>query len=161
MALVFATARFARLFNDSQCPKFFCLLGNESKRLSANIDTQSQFMDTCVLPPYPRKMGTDVPRFVHDNTYELPSITFIDKYQDSCTTLAVELAHMLKANDGDICVVGYDGYQGHVLTEKELTLNRENEEIFSKYSSWINRKIISLLPTMYKSVDVKSLYNLL
>lgn len=161
VALVFATARFAGLFENIECPKFYCLLGNESKRLSANIDTKSQFKGICVMPPYPRKMGTDVPKHVQDKTYELPQISFINKYLDSCTTLAVELAHMLKAGAGKLYVVGYDGYQGHVLTEKELTLNRENEEIFDSYTAWSGRKIISLLPTLYKTLDVKSLYNLL
>jgi 4-hydroxy 2-oxovalerate aldolase len=106
-------------------------------------------------------MGTDVPKHVQDKTYELPQISFINKYLDSCTTLAVELAHMLKAGVGKLYVVGYDGYQGHVLTEKELTLNRENEEIFDSYTAWSGSKIISLLPTLYKTLDVKSLYNLL
>lgn len=161
VALVFATARFAGLFENIECPKYYCLLGNESKRLSANIDTKSQFKGICVMPPYPRKMGTDVPKHVQDKTYELPQISFINKYLDSCTTLAVELAHMLKAGVGKLYVVGYDGYQGHVLTEKELTLNRENEEIFDSYTAWSGRKIISLLPTLYKTLDVKSLYNLL
>lgn len=160
-ALVFATARFAGLFEDLECPKYYCLMGNESKRLSANVDTQSQFTGTCVMPPYPRKMGTDVPKHVQDKTYELPHISFISKYLDSCTTLAVELAQMLKDEEGKLFVVGYDGYHGHVLTEKELTLNRENEEIFETYAVWADRKIISLLPTMYKALEVKSLYNLL
>ena len=144
-----------------ECPKFYCLLGNESKRLSANIDTWKEFKGTCVMPPYPRKMGTDVPKHVQDKTYELPQISFIGKYLDSCTTLAVELAQMLKADDGHLYVVGYDSYHGHVLTEKELTLNRENEEIFETYAVWSGGKIISLLPTMYNALDVKSLYNLL
>ena len=160
-ALVFATARFAGLFENVECPKFYCLLGNESKRLSANIDASKEFRGTCVMPPYPRKMGTDVPKHVQDQTFELPQISFISKYLDSCTTLAVELAHMLKAGVGKLYVVGYDGYQGHVLTEKELTLNCENEEIFDSYTAWSGRKIISLLPTLYKTLDVKSLYNLL
>jgi 4-hydroxy 2-oxovalerate aldolase len=161
VALVFATARFAGLFENIETPKYYCLLGNESKRLSANVDTKSQFNGICVMPPYPRKMGTDVPKHVQDQTFELPQISFISKYLDSCTTLAVELAHMLKADNGNLYVVGYDGYQGHVLTEKELTLNRENEEIFDSYTAWSGRKIISLLPTLYKTLDVKSLYNLL
>lgn len=159
--LVFATARFAGLFGDVECSKYYCLLGNESKRLSANVDTSKEFKGICVMPPYPRKMGTDVPKHVQDKTYELPQISFISKYIDSCTTLAVELAQMLKAADGNLFVVGYDGYHGHVLTEKELTLNRENEEIFETYAVWSGGKIISLLPSMYKALDVKSLYNLL
>ena len=157
-ALVFATARFAGLFENVECPKFYCLLGNESKRLSANIDTSKEFRGTCVMPPYPRKMGTDVPKHVQDKTYELPQISFIGKYLDSCTTLAVELAQMLKTDDGNLYVVGYDGYHGHVLTEKELTLNRENEEIFETYAAWSGRKIVSLLQSAYKNLEQNSIY---
>lgn len=157
-ALVFATARFAGLFEDVECPKFYCLLGNESKRLSANIDTSKEFQGTCVMPPYPRKMGTDVPKHVQDKTYELPQISFIGKYLDSCTTLAVELAQMLKTDDGNLYVVGYDGYHGHVLTEKELTLNRENEEIFETYAVWSGRRIVSLLQSAYKNLEQNSIY---
>lgn len=158
VVLVFATARFAGLFENVECPKYYCLLGNESKRLSANVDTSKEFRGICIMPPYPRKMGTDVPKHVQDKTYELPQISFIGKYLDSCTTLAVELAQMLKAADGNLYIVGYDGYHGHVLTEKELTLNRENEEIFETYTAWSKGKIISLLPTQYKNVEQKSIY---
>lgn len=161
VALVFATTRYANLFEHTDAPKYYCLLGNESKRFSSNVNFQKTFNNTCVLPPYPRMMGTDVPREVHNNTCELPQISFISKYEDSCTTLAVELAHLLNTDGGCIYVIGYDGYYNHMLSEKELTLNRENEEIFETYATWSKYRIVSLFPTIYKSLEIKSIYNLL
>lgn len=100
--LVFATARHAALFEDVACTKVYALVGTESKRLSANVDSLN-FSDIAILPPYPRTMGTDVPEFAAANTYELDAITFTDSYLDSCTTLAVQTA-MDIANDTIYCV---------------------------------------------------------
>lgn len=153
--LVFATARHAAYFADVECTKIYALVGTECKRLSANVDS-SNFSDIAILPPYPRTMGTDVPEFAAANTYELDAITFTDSYLDSCTTLAVQIA-MDVVNDTIYCV-GYDGYPGNVLSEKEVALTHENQTIFNAFKNFTGKSIISLTPSLYKELAIKSIY---
>lgn len=155
IAVIFATARHAKLFQNIHCPKFYILMGRESRRLAANIKT-ANFTDTAILPPYPRIMGTDVPEFVMQRTYELKEITFTSAYQDSCTTLAIQTA--IEISSGTPFLVGYDGYPGNVLSEKEMALSYENRTIFEAYNQTMNKPLISLTPSLYKEVIVKSVY---
>ena len=155
IAIVFATARHARLFQNMQCPKFYALVGRESKRMSANVDT-THFTDIVVLPPYPRTMGTDVPEFAMLHTFELKEISFTSAYQDSCTTLAIQTA--MEVCVGEMFLVGYDGYPGSILSEKEMALSRENRTIFEAYEQASNKPLVSLTPSLYKELTVKSVY---
>lgn len=155
IAVVFATARHARLFQNVHCPKYFALVGRESRRLAVNVDT-SNFVDTVVLPPYPRTMGTDVPEFAMLNTYELKDITFTSEYQDSCTSLAIQIA--MEICGIDLFLVGYDGYPGDILSEKEMALSHENRIIFRSYEQSSNKFLVSLTPSLYKELVVKSIY---
>ena len=155
IAMVFATARNARFYLDIDVPKYYCLVGNEGHRLTANIEAD-KFNGTCILPPYPRTMGTEVPDFAKDATYELKSINFINQYKDSVTTIALELAMTL--TEQNIYVVGYDGYPGNVLSEKEVDLTNENKAIFTAYQIFRKSTLKSLTPSIYKELDVKSVY---
>jgi 4-hydroxy 2-oxovalerate aldolase len=155
-AIVFATSRFTELFDGVMCDKFYILVGNEGKRLFTKIHGD-EFRDTCILPPYPRVMGTDVPPFAQGHTYELSDISVIGKYTDSCTTVALQLSSLLSSED--VYISGYDGYKGEALTEKEITLNKENSEIFELYKSNTGEALISLLPTLYLELKVESVYS--
>lgn len=155
IAIVFATARHASLFHDINCPKFYALVGRESRRMAANVDA-STFADVAILPPYPRTMGTDVPEFAMPYTYELKEITFTSEYQDSCTTLAIQTA--IDICPGDLLLVGYDGYPGGILSEKETALTRENRIIFEAYERALDKPLVSLTPSLYKELTVKSVY---
>lgn len=155
IAIVFATARHASLFHDINCPKYYALVGRESRRMVANVDS-STFADTAILPPYPRTMGTDVPEFAMQYTYELKEITFTSEYQDSCTTLAIQIA--IEICSEDLLLVGYDGYPGGILSEKETALTRENRIIFEAYERALNKPLVSLTPSLYKELTVKSVY---
>ena len=155
IALVFATARHAGKFLNIDVPQYYCLLGREAKRLKANVSAE-QFKATCVLPPYPRKLGTDVPEYAEKATYELPKIEFTKEYQDSCTTLAIQTA--LNICKGDIYIVGYDGYPGSVLSEKEVALSNENMALLQDYENSTGKKMQSLTPSLYPELDVVSIY---
>lgn len=155
VALVFATARHAKLFLDVYVPQFYCLIGREAKRLKANVSAE-QYKGTCVLPPYPRKLGTDVPDYAEHSTFELSSIDFTEHFQDSCTTLAIQTA--LNMCSGNIFVVGYDGYPSSVLSEKEVALTNENMILFRDYEKSQGVKMISLTPSLYPELEVKSVY---
>lgn len=155
IALVFATARHADKFLNIDVPQYYCLLGREAKRLKTNVSAE-QFKATCVLPPYPRKLGTDVPEYAENATYELPMIDFTTKYQDSCTTLAIQTA--LNICKGDIYIVGYDGYPGRVLSEKEVALSNENMSLLQDYENYTGKRMKSLTPSLYRVLDVVSVY---
>ncbi len=155
IALVFATARHAGKFLEVDVPQYYCLLGREAKRLKANVKAE-QFKATCVLPPYPRKLGTDVPEYAEKATYELSKIDFTSEYQDSCTTLAIQTA--LNICKGNIYIVGYDGYPGSVLSEKEVALSNENMALLQDYEKYTGKKMKSLTPSLYPELEVESIY---
>ena len=158
IALVFATARHAGKFLDVDVPQYYCLLGREAKRLKANVSA-GQFKGTCVLPPYPRKLGTDVTEYAEQATYELPRIEFTTEYQDSCTTLAIQTA--LNICKGNIYIVGYDGYPGSVLSEKEVALSNENMALLQDSEKYTGKKMKSLTPSLYLELEVESIYQFL
>lgn len=153
--LVFATARHASLFDDLERLKYYVLVGTEGRRLSVNVDNE-QFDDIAILPPYPRTMGTEVPEFASKNTYELKSVDFIDGYFDSCTAIALQTAMTLSS--GEIYVVGYDGYPGNILSEKEMVLTNENKSIFEAFKTQTGDRLKSLTPSLYKELEVNSVY---
>lgn len=155
IALVFATARHAGKFLSVEVPQYYCLLGREAKRLKANVRAD-QFYATCILPPYPRKLGTDVPEYAEKATYELPKIEFTTEYLDSCTTLAIQTA--LNICKGNIYIVGYDGYPGSVLSEKEVALSNENMALLQDYEKYTGKKMKSLTPSLYPELDIVSIY---
>lgn len=155
IALVFATARHAKYFLDISQAKYYCLVGSEGRRLTANVDINS-FVDICILPPYPRTMGTEVPAYAEKNTFELESINFTNEFKDSVTTVALQTA--LQLTTGEVYVVGYDGYPGNVLSEKEMDLTHENKAIFEAYKSVTGKQLKSLTPSLYKELIVESVY---
>jgi len=157
-ALIFASARNAAAYADFPIPQYFCLVGKEGRRLNTLFKKQ-EFRGACVLPPYPRLMGTDVPDFDSEVIFELPHISFTGNYLDYCTTISLETA--LYLSDGDVWIAGYDGYSGNVLSEKEMALTTQNKEVFHDFSIFSKRKIISLTPTLYKTLTVRSCYQYL
>ena len=156
VALVLATARHAGLFLDVDVPQYYCLVGREAKRLKNNVGTE-KYKGICVLPPYPRKLGTDVPEFAEKTTYEIATIEFTHGFEDSCTALAIQTA--LNLSNGNIYVVGYDGYPGSILSEKEVTLSNETKTLFKDYEKCTGKSMMSLTPSIYPELDVVSIYN--
>lgn len=155
VALVFATARHANEFLDIEVSKYYCLIGNEGRRLTEKVGAVN-FDGMCVLPPYPRAMGTEVPDYANKNTTELSSVDFTSEFRDSVTTIALQLA--LNLSKVEIYVVGYDGYPGSVLSEKEMSLTNENKSIFGAYLMLKGKLLKSLTPSLYKELDVVSVY---
>lgn len=154
-ALIFSTARHAALFTDIHCKKYYVLVGTESRRMEKNVNAHD-FKDSVILPPYPRTMGTEVPVFAEDNTFELTSIDFINDYKDSSTTIAFQMSLLIASNN--IYCIGYDGYPGSVLSEKEITLTNENKTIFDAFRKVSGNKLKSLTPSLYKELDIVSVY---
>lgn len=158
IAIVHASARYAAYYDDIAVPQYFCLNGSEGRRLKKNIGANN-FRGVCILPPYPRIMGTDVPESFESKTFEIVAIQVSDKYGESCTTLALQIAYEMQANN--VYLVGYDGYQGEILSEKERDLTTENRVIFSDFISNTRISPISLTPTLYVELELKSIYQFL
>lgn len=154
VALVFATARHAAIYQDIDVPEYFCLVGREAKRLVEKA--KLPFAGKCILPPYPRKLGTDVPGFAKDKTFELEKIQFSNRYYDSCTTLAIQVALNLSAKN--IYIVGYDGYPSSILSEKEMALTNENKSLFADYHAFTGHKLVSLTQSLYDELEIESIY---
>lgn len=155
MPLIFVTGRYVAFYNDLPNMKYYCLIGNEARRLKCNVNKKI-FSGICILPPYPRLMGTEVPDFAEASTYELPEISFTKSYLDSCTAVALQTVLELKATEA--YVVGYDGYKGEVLSEKEMDLSNENRTLFEDFKSNTKVNLYSLTPSLYKSLNIKSIY---
>lgn len=158
MPIIFVTARHVALYNELSNPKYYCLVGNEAKRMKKNLP-EKDFNGTCLLAPYPRIMGTEVPAYAEKQTYELEAIDFTALYPDSCTTIALQTAIAMGAKE--INIVGYDGYKGGILSEKEMELSNENKALFESITSINGITVRSLTPTLYKSLHVESIYQYL
>lgn len=155
IAIIHATARNAASYLEMDTPQYFCITGNESRRL-LKILGGKELNGTCILAPYPRTMGTDIPENFHDKTYELSCIDFTKEHLDSCTTIALQIALTLGVKD--TFIVGYDGYSGNILSEKESSLTNENRTLFSDFNDYVGKKIITLTPTLYKDLKLVSVY---
>ncbi|GAB6120616.1 aldolase catalytic domain-containing protein [Dysgonomonas termitidis] len=155
IAIIHATSRNALYYKNIEAPQYFCLVGSEGERLKKIFNSDISSIRKCVLPPYPRIMGTDVPLSVEDRTFELESITFTDLYKDSCTSLALEVA--LQMMPKNIYIVGYDGYPNG-LTQRERELSNENEYLFNVFTETCNIKLTSLTPSLYTDLIVESIY---
>lgn len=156
LIVIHASSKNAFSYKGLSNKQVFCLVGSEGYRLEKVFDGLGDFDGLCVLPPFPRKMGTYIPTAVRYKSFELSFVEFTDKYQDSHTALALQTAIQLRANN--IYAVGYDGYQDGHVTSKERDLTQENEFLFQCFSEKIT-PITSLTNTLYKKLEYNSLYS--
>ena len=155
IAIVFATARQAKDYLDIPNDHYYCLAGNESRRINQVVGDKAT--DSIgVLPPYPREMGTEVLPCMKERTFELAAIDFERVHRNSVTALALQLAMQL--TEGDIRLIGYDGYPGQKLSEKEVALSRENQDIFASYAKHAGKPLVSFSPSLYSELQVESIY---
>ncbi|MTI19711.1 hypothetical protein E1176_01625, partial [Fulvivirga sp. RKSG066] len=157
VCIIHASSKNAGYFKDLEVPQYFCLVGSEGHRLEKVFQNLGGFNGKCILPPYPRKMGTYIPSAVEKNSYELREITFTEKLKDAHTVLALQTAINLKARS--VNLVGYDGYKEGHITETEHNLAVENENAFQDFESVTGLKVISLTPSYYNKISVESIYS--
>ncbi|WP_256003306.1 hypothetical protein [Pedobacter deserti] len=157
LAVIHASSKNAIFYKNVVADQFYCLVGNEGHRLEKVFYDLGDFEGICILPPFPRKMGTYVPPKIHDQCFELTSITFTNQLTDSHSVLALQTALELGANQ--IFVVGFDGYQEASISQLERTLVEENEFLFSTFQNFTDRSLISLTPTRYKALQSGSVYS--
>lgn len=151
--IIHSSSRNVSYLNDCKNQQFHCLAGNEGYRLEKIFNTVPENR-IAILPPYPRTMGTYVPKNFELNSYQLSNIDVTEKYKNSITSLLLQLVKELNASD--IMVCGYDGYKGEI-TQHKLELFNENEFLFRHFSE--NNFILkSITPTLYTSLVSKSIY---
>lgn len=156
ICLVHASSRNAIHYKDLNVDQYFCLVGNEGNRMVKVFEDLGTFSGMCILPPYPRKMGTFVPKEVENKSYELKNIEYSSTIKDSHTALALQICIDLGAQE--VMVIGYDGYSDGKVGTKEQELLAENEMLFEAAQKF-GLKLISLSQTKYKSIPTDSIYS--
>ncbi len=158
ICLIHASSKNAKEFKDAKQLQIHCLAGNEGHRLEKTFDVISDTDKIVILPPYPRTMGTYIPKSLEKVAYQLNEISFTDKFKESVTALAIEAA--LKMEVEDIYIVGYDGYHGDI-TPQEIELFNENEYIFKRLKEMSKITPISITPTSYTELSHQSVFALI
>lgn len=157
ICLIHASSKNAALYNDlNGIEQFFCLVGSEGHRLENVFGNIKEFKGTCILPPFPRKMGTYVPSNVMNQSYELSKSEIDYPLNDTHTILALQTAMELKVEE--LFLVGYDGYPKESISSKEHELFIENQAIFNSLKGKL--KMTSIVPTTYE-IDSQSVYSFL
>jgi 4-hydroxy 2-oxovalerate aldolase len=158
ICIIHASSKNANPYVNLKLPQYFCLVGSEGHRLEKVFSNLGGFNGKCILPPFPRKMGTYIPDAVLSSTVELESITVTDLNVDSHTVLALQTAWDVGVRK--IFLVGYDGYSGDNISYKEQELLFENDAVFSDA---VKRglTIVSLTPTKYKTPEQSSIFSLI
>ncbi len=151
--VIHASSKNALSFTDIPNEQIFCLVGNEGHRME-EVFGDRKIQGKCILPPFPRKMGTYIPKALENNAFELNEVNFTSEYKDSHTAIALQTT--LELNITNIFITGYDGYEGDIkLKEQELFI--ENNYLFNTYPN----KLISITKTKYSKLKVKSIYSLI
>lgn len=158
IAVIHASSKNAMSFKNVPNQQYFCLVGNEGYRLESVFGNSVPVKGKCILPPYPRKMGTYIPESMKNNAYELKEIMFTDEFTDSHTAIAFQTA--LEFGFSSLYIVGYDGYSGSI-SEKEQELFNENGQLFEAYKRDTKIELISLTNTSYKQLESQSIYSLI
>jgi 4-hydroxy 2-oxovalerate aldolase len=157
IAIIHSSSRNSYCYAGMEIDQFYCLAGNEGNRLINVFNDFKRFTGICVLPPFPRKMGTFVPPNVKNNAFELENVSFTQIINDSHTTLALQIA--IDCGAENCFLVGFDGYFGENIGNKEQELFIENENLFNDFKKSTGLKLISLTPTKYKNLISDSIFS--
>lgn len=154
ICVIHASSKNSTAYKDINNEQYFCLVGNEGVRLERVFSDIKDFHGYCILPPYPRKMGTYVPDVVREKTFELAKVDFTDMVDDSHTVIALQAALELGAEN--IYLTGYDGYTGSTIARKDQELFTENSKLFDDIAK--KTQCLSLTPTQYKNTILSTIY---
>ena len=154
ICLIHASSKNTAQYAHVAQTQYHCLAGNEGYRLESVFDQLTETDKVAILPPYPRTMGTYLPKVLEDKAYQLSSIDFTDKYKESVTALAIQAA--LNMNVSTIYFIGYDGYRGDI-SRNELELFNENEYLFTQLKN-AGVEFSTLTPSKYKNLPMASVY---
>jgi 4-hydroxy 2-oxovalerate aldolase len=156
VCIIHASSKNALPYSKLNVPQYYCLAGNEGQRL-ANVYSQFEdFKALCILPPYPRKMGTYVPNELSPFTYELSAVNYTSIVKDSHTSLALQTAIDLGVQQ--VFIAGYDGYGDTGIGTKEQELFIENDLLFADVKKY-GLEPLSITATKYKNIIPSSVYD--
>jgi 4-hydroxy 2-oxovalerate aldolase len=155
LAIIHSSSRNAMVFKNIPNQQFFCLVGNEGHRLESVFGGDFEIYGQCVLPPYPRKMGTYIPESMLKKSYELREVSFTDRLKDTHTSLAIQT--VIELGVENIYIVGYDGYYGANMGQKEQEFFAENDYLFDKAKA-TGLEMKSLTLTRYEKLIQGSLF---
>lgn len=158
MPVIHASSKNAMLFTEIPNKQIFCLVGNEGHRMEEVFQGSLPQNAICILPPFPRKMGTYIPNALEEHAYELPEVTFTRKYIDSHTSIALQIALVLNAKS--VFMVGYDGYSNSILQQKDQELFLENEFLFATFQE-NEFDLLSLTSTSYTELKSESIFSII
>lgn len=156
IVIIHASSKNAMIFKDLINKQFFCLVGNEGYRMEDVFSIEMPKNITCVLPSFPRKMGTYIPVKLNKVAFQLNQITFSDKYTDSHSAIALQTS--IELGGTSIEIIGYDGYSNLISGDKEKELFVENEYLFKEYVKSTKVKIRALTLTSYSNLFQSSIY---
>lgn len=152
--IIHSSSKNVEYLADCVNKQFHCLAGNEGHRLEKVFNSIPNNR-IAILPPYPRAMGTYIPKNFEFNSYQLSEINVTDKYKSSITSLLLQLIKEMKVEEAIVC--GYDGYTG-IIDQHKLELFNENEYLFRRFSD-NNFRLKSFTPTKYGSLIQDSVYS--
>lgn len=158
IGLIHAGVRNASEYLDVVNQQFYALSGFDSEKLLESIEDVSKLIHTYVYPPYPRNMGTIIPRLLEPSSVELERINFTKVSTDSPLVIAIQTA--LDLGVKQIYLVGFDGYNT-TINSTQFTLAQENQKIFNDILKIKEINVLTLTPTKYENVEVKSIYSLI
>jgi 4-hydroxy 2-oxovalerate aldolase len=157
ICIIHSSSKNANYYCEVPVKQFFCLVGNEGYRLNKVFKGElTDKVYKCILPAYPREMGTYIPEDLKKKTFELKRIDFTDKFFDSHFALALQTAIQIGVEE--VFLVGFDGYLDSVSI-KEFELANENNYLIEKFMM-NNFRLVSLTETRY-NVDLHSIYKLI
>ena len=156
--IIYASSKNAYAYRHVTVEQYFCLVGVEGSRLEKTFEDLGDFKGTCILPPFPREMGTYVPPEIMTQTRELGKINFVDNHRNNHTSIALQTS--LDLGVKEVYLIGYDVYENDDLNSREHQLYLENQEIFDAAKTRLEG-LYTFTPTRYKRLVMKSLYSML
>ena len=158
ICVIHAGVRNALSYLGVNSQQYYALAGFESEKLLKTIEDLSKVKETCVYPPFPRKMGTTIPSAIEPVSKELEAITFTEASNDSPLALAIQTALDLGVNY--ILMAGFDGYDT-TIDQTQFVLAQENQNIINDLIKLKNISVMAITPTKYKNISETSIYSLL
>ena len=155
VALIHAGCRNFELFKDLNVKHFLCLSGSEANKFDLLKINSNSIDIKLIISPYPREMGTFLPKNYDNNIFELDSYTFTKKYHDSLFAIALQLA--LDVNANNVNLVGFDGYNFDPSNDVS-PLTDENQYLIDNFNLKSIIKINSFTPTQYKNTSTQSIF---
>tara|TARA_B100001094_G_scaffold332949_1_gene407489 strand:+ start:3649 stop:5169 length:1521 start_codon:yes stop_codon:yes gene_type:complete len=159
VAVIHSSARNAGVFSNIDNNQFFCVAGNEGKRIEGILEDLQLEKSTFILASLPSEIEIYVPEKIFDKTYFLKKKSMSKTFGNSHTGIAMQIALEVKADS--IFVVGYDGYEDKNISIKELESFEENTEIFYNFKKGKNTELISLTLTKYETLVQDAIFNYL